>query len=129
LIFVTNKENILHSGVGEHFLDQDSRYHIPIYCFFLNLTNINKKLSKGLFGNIKRGDDYEKLRNNIQATNWNNCFETDINIYTNKMTDRYLDIAKVCIPNKMIYVRPSDIPWMTSTIQSHIRIRNDYIKS
>jgi hypothetical protein len=28
LIFVTNKENILHSGAGDHFLYQDSRYHI-----------------------------------------------------------------------------------------------------
>jgi hypothetical protein len=69
----------------------------------------------------KRGD-YEKLINDIQATNWNNCFDTGINIYTNKMADKLIDIAKDCIPNKMIYVRSSDVPLMTSTIRSHKRI-------
>ena len=31
LIFVSNKNNILQSGVGEHFLEQEQRYHVPIF--------------------------------------------------------------------------------------------------
>jgi hypothetical protein len=75
MIFVTNKENILHSGVGEHFLDQDSRYHIPIYCF-LKFKKYKQKPFQRFIWEYKRGD-YEKLRNDIQTTNWNNCFDTN----------------------------------------------------
>ena len=36
LIFASNKNSILFSGVGEPFLDQNVRYHCPVY-FVLNL--------------------------------------------------------------------------------------------
>ena len=33
LFLVSNKNRVVLSGVGEPFLDQNIRYHCPIYCF------------------------------------------------------------------------------------------------
>ena len=34
LFLVSNKNRVLLSGVGEPFLDQNIRYHCPIYCVY-----------------------------------------------------------------------------------------------
>ena len=50
LFLVTNKNHILLSGVGEPFLDQNIRFHCPIYCV-LNLDKtITHEYEKEKFG-------------------------------------------------------------------------------
>ena len=44
LFLVTNKIHILFSGVGEPFLDQNIRFHCPIYC----VCNVNKILLENM---------------------------------------------------------------------------------
>ena len=52
LMLTRNASSLLLCGVGDAFLDQNIRYHCPIYAFFLTLTSINSFVIKEIFGNM-----------------------------------------------------------------------------
>jgi hypothetical protein len=121
LIFVTNINNIVKAGVGEHFLNQEHRFHLPVFC----LLKFRKPSQRGFQRTIweyNRGD-FDKLRQDLLNYNWHTCTHADIDTYADNITNQIITIAKINIPNKQIHVRPSDAPWMTSTVRSHIRKR------
>jgi hypothetical protein len=68
--------------------------------------------------------DYEALREDINTFAWENCFDVDVYIYANNVIKQIQTIAKNNIPNKLIKVRPLDVPWMTNSI----RVENVCIK-
>jgi hypothetical protein len=39
-------------------------------------------------------------------------------------TNKYLEMAKECIPTKVVNIRRTDKPWFNSEIRHHIRIRD-----
>ena len=57
------------------------------------------------------------------ATNWNNFQNNDINTYCEHLIEHLQSITEMCIPNKVITIRPSDPPWITTSIKRHIRKR------
>ncbi|XP_053383769.1 uncharacterized protein LOC128549981 [Mercenaria mercenaria] len=121
LIFVTNRNNILLSGVGEHFLEQDQRYHVPIFGL-LKFNKLKQKCFDRLIWEYDRGD-YDSLRAEIDNFNWNSCIDPDINIYASNIISQITVISKHNIPNKNITIRPSDVPWMNNNIRKNIRKR------
>lgn len=126
LILVSNKNSILLSGVGEHFLEQDQRYHIPIY----GLLKFNKPKNTSYDRHIWEYDrgDYESLRDAITKYNWENCTDNDINKYTSNVITQIINFAKTFIPNKIVKIRPSDVPWMNNDIRKRIRKRKRIYK-
>ena len=109
------------SGVGDPFLNQEIRNHCPIYGIF--------KFSKPKFVSFSRyiwnydQGNYELLHNKATSFNWDSGKDNDINTYANKINTAVTSIAKECIPNRCIKVKPSEIPWINSTIKRNIRKR------
>ncbi|XP_045206258.1 uncharacterized protein LOC123558446 [Mercenaria mercenaria] len=121
LIFVSNKNNVLYSGVGEHFLDQEQRYHTPVFGL-LKFQKPKRHCFDRLIWEYDRGD-YDSLRDAVKNHPWDNYIDVDINTYANKVITTISDLAKQNIPNKTIKVRPLDVPWMTNDIRRNIRKR------
>ena len=57
------------------------------------------------------------------STDWNVLKNDDINIYAKGLFDKLLHLAEDCNPNKVITIRPTDPPWITSQIKRLIRKR------
>ena len=53
LILTNNRNGILISGVGEPFLDQNVRYHCPVYCV-LNFSKQKQIFSKDISGYLTK---------------------------------------------------------------------------
>ncbi|MEW8545351.1 MAG: reverse transcriptase domain-containing protein, partial [Candidatus Thiodiazotropha sp.] len=121
LLLINNKTHLIVSGVGDPFLNQDIRYHCPIYGIF--------KFSKPKFVSFTRHiwnydqGNYELLHNKATAFDWDNIKDNDINTYANNINTAVTSIAKECIPNRYIKVKPSEPPWINSNIKRNIRKR------
>ena len=121
LILVHNQDSLVASGVGDPFLEQDLRYHCPIFGL-LKFTKPKPKSYTRQIWNYGQGD-FQLLRAKAVETDWNALCHENIDIYATNITNHILNIAKECIPNKLIRVRPTDPPWLTSHIKSYIRKR------
>ena len=124
LILTNNKNDILLSGVGEPFLEQDIRYHCPVFC----VLNFNKQKTHVFKRNIWLFDqgDYQSFSNELRNTNWEIFKDADINKYAKNVTAHLMNISSKHIPNKTINVRPSDPSWLNTNIKRLIRKRKRY---
>ena len=121
ILLVSNNSHLIVSGVADSFLNQEHRYHCPIF----GIYNFSKPKSKSFTRHIWKYDqgDYNLLRNKAAFTDWVSLEDNDINTHANNVTDYILSISKLYIPNKNIKVRPSDPPWLTTFIKRYIRKR------
>ena len=121
IVLITNKHNLVISGVGDPFLNQDLRYHCPVFGILKfskpKITSYTRHIWTYNQGN------YNLLREKAANTDWNSLQDNNINIHAENITNYILTIAKECIPNKTIRVRPSEPPWITSNIKQNIRRR------
>ena len=119
LIFVSNQESILISGTGEPFLDQNIRYHCPVFA----IVKYNKPVRKSFYRHIWRYElgDYEKLRTLLSHVQLNQLIRDDINIYTQNVPNVICGAAQRSIPNKKVCIRTGDAPWMNNFVKSKIR--------
>ena len=118
-ILTSNKNNIILSGVGEPFLEQNVRYHCPIYC----VLNFNKPVSPCFKRKIYLFDrsDYQTFSNDLMDTDWNSLKRNDIDTYAEHITDQITFLTNKHIPNKMITVRKTDPLWLTNNIKKLLR--------
>lgn len=100
LFLTSNKIDVLLSGVGEPFLEQNIRYHCPIYCILKFDKPKLKPFSRHIWL-FDRGN-YESLSQEISNTNWDMLKNNDINIYANNLTEQVIKSSKIHIPNKFI---------------------------
>lgn len=131
-IFLTaNKNNILISGVGEPFLEQNIRYHCPVYCV-INFNKIKTPVYRRKVYLYDRGD-YQAFAADLRQTDWNIIKSDDIDVYAENFSDTITNLANKHIPNKIIKVRNSDPGWLTNNIKRLIRkkkrLYNKYKKS
>ena len=124
LILTNKSETILTSGVGEPFLDQNIRYHCPIFC----VLDFNKQKTKSFKRHIWLFDqgNYRALSTELTNTDWNNMKDTDVNKYANNVTEHINKCTAKHIPNKVINVRPTDPSWLTTNIRKLIRKRKRF---
>ena len=96
------------SGVGDPFLGQDLRYHCPVF----GILKFSKPKMKSYVRNIWIYDqgDYQQLRMKAAATDWASLFLNNLNVYASNITNRLGSIAKECISNRTVRIRPSDRP-------------------
>ena len=121
LFLVSNKNRVLLSGVGEPFLDQNIRYHCPIYCVY----NFDKVKTPSFTRHIylyNRGD-YQTLTHELTGTDWNSLKDNNVDVYAQNVTDRILYLVNKHIPNKHVRIRKSDPPWLSNNIKQLMRKR------
>ncbi|MCG8049110.1 MAG: reverse transcriptase domain-containing protein [Candidatus Thiodiazotropha endolucinida] len=121
LMLVSNPNHVILNGVGDPFLGQDLRYHCPIFGVFKFSTPKRKTFTRHIW-RYEQGN-YELLKENAASADWNALKNSDIEIYAEGLINKILEIAKACIPNKIVTIRPSDPPWITSTVKRYIRKR------
>ena len=96
-IILVNYKNVTTSGVGDPFLDQNIRYHCPVFGNF-KLTKPKVQCYKRHIWQYDRGD-YDHMRAVASITNWHSLQDDDVDIYALNLTNKILHIAKECIPN------------------------------
>jgi len=108
-------------GVGDPCLDQNMRYHCPIFGIF----NFNKPRQKPFKRHVWYYDrgDYNQLRLLAAATDWDLLSDEDVNVHAKNITDKILEISKKCVPNKIVTIKPNEPPWMDGNIKRQIRKR------
>ena len=105
-MFTSNKSNILLSGVGDPFLDQNVPYHCPVY-FVLSYHKAPATKKTRHIWLYDRGD-YQSFARDHHETNWELLKDNDIDAYAKNIIDRITALAKQHIPNKTIKIRQSD---------------------
>ena len=121
LLLVSNKDRIIFSGVGDPFLQQDLRYHCPVFGVF-NFSKPKIKCFKRRVWQYDRGD-YDLLRQKAYSSDWNSLQIPDINVYAKNFYEHLIEITDFCIPNRQVTIRPTEPPWITTLIKKHIRMR------
>ena len=121
LILVSNKEHLILHGVGGPFLDQQLRYHCPIYGF----CKFSKPKAKAFTRHIwmYNNGNFSLLREKASSIDWHALENDDISLYASNLNSTILSLTKECIPNKSIRVRTSDPPWITTLLKRQIRKR------
>ena len=121
LILVHNSNSLIASGVVDPFLGQDLRYHRPIFGIFKFSKPKVKSYTRQIW-NYEQGD-FQLLRSKAAETDWSAFRDDSLDTYAINITTRLLSIAKDCIPNKIVRIKPSDPPWLTTQIKRFIRKR------
>ena len=80
IILTNNETNMVYSAVGDPFLNQEIRFHCPVFGI-LNFTKPKTKSYTRHTWSYDRGD-YNLLREKAADTNWNILSDPDINIHT-----------------------------------------------
>jgi len=119
LIFVKNKNHILSSFVADPFIPNLTRFHCPVVVV-LHFHKPRTAPFKRRVWVYDRGN-YDDYRAGLRTTDWNSLFDNDdLDDTTEKITAKILSIASQNIPNKIITVRPHDIPWMSNLVRTLI---------
>lgn len=122
-VFLTsNSNNVLLSGVGDPFLNQNIRYHCPIFCVFKFVRKFTPVFSRRIW--LYDRGNYESFTQDLSDTN--DLKSSDIDTYANNMTDQILKLADKHIPNKNVKVRKTDPCWLNSVIKKLMRKRKCY---
>ena len=121
IILVKNNSSIISCGVGDPFLNQEKRYHCPVFALF----KFHKPKQSSYTRKIYKYDqgDYELLRQKADQTDWTSLKDDNIENYANQISEKIIEITDQCIPNKIVRIKPSDQPWINSSIKRKIRAR------
>lgn len=123
LMFIKNPRHVISSFVADPFVPNLIRFHCPIVTVlkFSKPKHVNFKRRIWLY---ERGD-YNEYRRILSSTNWNEHLSHDnIDIAANIIAETILSAASHSIPNKLVTIRPTDIPWINNSIRRMIRKRN-----
>ena len=121
LFFISNRSNLVSCGVGDPYLNQNIRYHCPIFC----VLNYNKPKYKAFERKIWKYEngDYNLLREKANEIDWLEFEQSTVDVFFSDICDKLLNISEESIPNKVIKVRPLEPPWINSEIKRKIRAR------
>ena len=126
LLFVTNKDSILTSGVGEPCLDLSIRYHCPIFGVFNFLKPKYKSIKRKIWQ--YQNGNYDQLRQNLSEIDWDSNYSDDPDKYAESITNIIIENVSNTIPNKTITINPHEPAWMTLEIKRKIRQRKRYYR-
>ena len=121
IILVSNKDNLLFSGVGDPFLNQEVRYHCPVFGIFKYVKPKTKAFTRHIYSYDK--GNFNLLREKASSVDWNLLQNDNIDEYASKIESKIISLSRECIPNKNIKVRPYEPPWLTTFLKHKIRQR------
>ena len=121
IIMVSNSNSLHLTGVGDPFLSQDIRFHCPVF----GILNFSKPKAKSFERHIwlYNQGNYDLLREKASITDWESFKHPNIDVYAERITNQLKEISNECIPNKIVRVKPSNLPWLTANIKKLIRKR------
>ena len=90
--------------------------------YAIKFTKPKCKTFKRHIWNYEWGN-YDLLRSTALLVDWDSFQGNNVDIYSENITSTILSIAKECIPNRQITIRPSEPPWITTEIKRNIRKR------
>lgn len=122
-VIIVSDSNILEKAfVGDCFLDQNVRYHCPVYAS-LTLCNLTSHSFKREIWLFNQGD-YVSYRNSLNSIDWEELLsDSDIDTNVKRFNETIIKHARNNIPNKIVTIRKSDPPWMNNEIRTLIRRR------
>ncbi|MCG7883757.1 MAG: reverse transcriptase family protein [Candidatus Thiodiazotropha endolucinida] len=126
LILINNVRLVEISGVSEPFLLQDIRYHCPVFAVFSFTKPHSKTFTRDVW--LYEQGDFDTLRQRVAEFDWDSIKCEDVNQYAVNFTNVLTNLAKECIPNKKVRVRPQDLPWINGTVRKLMRKRNRLYK-
>ena len=126
IILVSNRNSVICSGVGDPFLSQNTRYHCPVFGI-LKFSKPKRRVITRHIWLFEQGN-YDLLRRKTFETDWDSLKSEDINEYSETVTKHIIEIAKQCIPNRLIKVNPTEPSWITTNIKRQIRKRKRLYK-
>ena len=97
------------------------RYHCPVFGVFKFSEPKRQSFQRRLAIRTRRLQSFASSQK-ASSTNWNSFLNPDINVYAKALINKILDTMKQYIPNKVVFICPSD-SWMTSCIRKRIRKR------
>ena len=88
----------------------------------LNLNLLNPQTSRKIYS---LGTQFSLFQSFTQITHFteNSCHDNDIDVCANNLNAAITGLALECIPNRVVRIKPSDPPWITSTLKRFIRKR------
>ena len=121
LSLVNNKAHLIFSGVGDPFLNQELRYHCPVFGI-LKFVKPKSKVFERHTWSYNNGN-YDLLREKASSVNWDSLKDDNIDIYASNIETKILSLANDCIPNQNIKVKPYEPPWLTTFLKRKIHQR------
>ena len=85
LFLTTDKNNVRLSGVGEPILDQNIRYHCPIYCVFKFTRKTSPTFTRHVW--LYDRGDYESFSRDLLKVDWNSLKDADVDAYATNVTN------------------------------------------
>ena len=68
--------------------------------------------------------NFDHFSSELLEHDWDPCFfNWDPDSACTKWTENFLNLTKRCIPNKIVTIRPNDVPWYNSQLRKLKRIR------
>ena len=119
LIFVSNKDQVIHCGVEDPFLPQQLHLYSSIYGIFLNPKNTSFNPHVWYY----ERSNYDLNTVIASEVPLKTLKYDDIDIYADNLHNAVMTIARECIPNKHVKIKTIDPPWTTSSLKRHIRKR------
>ena len=128
LILVRNNAHVLTSGVTDTFFPDQIRYHCPTVVLLKFLRHAIKTYSRRIW-NYKLAD-FDKFRDLLTDYNLTAKVEetTDLDTNSQQITDALFFAAEQSIPNKVVIIRPTELPWINCHIKKLIRKRKRLFK-
>ena len=93
ILLLTKPNHLILSGVGDPFLQQDVRYHCPIYGIF-NFAKPKQKSYTRHIWKYEQGD-YVTLKHMANTFDWTSLKHEDINIYSANITEKNTGNIKI----------------------------------
>ena len=121
LILVSDPRNLLLSGVGDPFLNQDIRYHCPIYAVYKFLKPHAKSIKRHIW--MYKNGNYDNLKEKFRNSDWESFAHENIDNYAENITDHIMQLTSECVPNKYVNIRQTDPPWMHNELRKLMRKR------
>ena len=121
IVLVNNKDSLIFSGVGDPFLNQELRYHCPVFGVLKYVKPKTKSFLRHIYSYDK--GNFDLLREKDSLFDWNSLHDENIDIYARKVETKIISLSRECIPNKNIKVRPYEPPWLTTFLKRKIRQR------
>ena len=121
LVYTNNPQFVILSGVGESFLDQNLRYHCPVFV----VLNFDKHKQPCYKRKIWKYDDadYVHLNQLVSNFDWSEIKCNNIDSYASNFTEKLLEFCSLSIPNNFVTIRPSAPPWLNNHVRRAIHKR------
>ena len=121
LVFTNIAQFVILSGVGESFLDQNLRYHCPVFA----VLKFDKHKQPCYKRKIWKYDDanYVLLNQLVCNFDWSEIKCNNIDSYASNFTEKLLEFCSLSIPNKCVTFRPSAPPGLNNHVRRAISKR------